>query len=87
ALDREPALRESKSKRKRLKREIKNGLDLGNRHRTGHLLDEDSLERAGRLSDVVELGLLREEAKPLIRRRLREALGERGIREEMFTHE
>lgn len=67
ALDREPALRESKSKRKRVKREIEDGLDLGNRYRTGHLLDEDSLERAGRLSDEVERQTLRLEAADIVR--------------------
>lgn len=76
-----------KKARKKLAGELKRAIHRGHAHRTARLLDTDGLERKGRLNDVVEKGLLHAEAAPIIRRTMREALGERGIRDEMFTHE
>lgn len=85
--DKDPHIRDSKPARKKFRRELRDAIDRGHANRTGQLLDEDSLEREGRLADIVETGVLRKEAEPKIRARMREALGERTISEATFTHE
>ena len=79
---------EAGKQRKKAEKGIRRAIHRGHQHRTGQLLDEDSLERKGRLNDAVESRLIYEEAREIAKRNRREMLDpSRGIRESMMTHE